>query len=293
MATLPYAVIDADRCFVAVLQASSFPDDPERFNVPFNAVLTLPALPIPDGSAEQWTADPGVQEGDYWQQFQDNRRVELWLADGTQYQRGTETEFGTYNGLGPIPDWLLTEQPEIEPPDPGPAPPSDNTILQGENYIGVIQTGDLQDTLPPQNNLLAAFSDPAPAKGRIVQITFMHTFVFPAASFTASGSNWISAPVTYVYSDDYGGLKDAEFSVSTPMLNGRTDFVALAPDTVDDVQASLALKVDVQPVEDITLACTVRLVGSARDDPWLLEGGVWNDAGAWNDTATWQDGESA
>ncbi len=53
-----------------------------------------------------------------WIYLEDNRSVDLYTLDGNTYTLDTDHEGQSYNGLGPIPDWLTKTKPEIEPKEP-------------------------------------------------------------------------------------------------------------------------------------------------------------------------------
>jgi hypothetical protein len=111
MTTKKYYQLDADNCFAFAGEAVAFTDDPERYNVPYDAVLIAPPS-VPAGSVAQW-------DGATWQIVEDHRRDTLYRAADVQpYRLGDDVGGDSYNGLGPIPAWLSQTPPVLPPPEP-------------------------------------------------------------------------------------------------------------------------------------------------------------------------------
>ncbi|WP_368647976.1 hypothetical protein [Castellaniella ginsengisoli] len=68
--------------------------------------------------------DPGTGS---WEVIEDHRKDKLWLAHGRPYVLDTDADGQTYDGLGPVPEWLHADEPPApewlhadEPPAPEP-----------------------------------------------------------------------------------------------------------------------------------------------------------------------------
>lgn len=100
-------------------QANELFLSPGSFNIPFGAV----ELPPPDagpGMVQRWA-------GDAWSEVEDNRGASLYLSGSSEaYVLGSVVEIGnesvSYDGGGPIPDWLART----------PSRQSDNDVPEAE-----------------------------------------------------------------------------------------------------------------------------------------------------------------
>ncbi|MHA3905123.1 DUF4376 domain-containing protein [Castellaniella sp. WN] len=87
-------------------------------------VLVAPPV-VPTGHVARWVTalhpvidtkaygDPGTGA---WEVIEDHRKAPLWIAHGKPYTLGDDHEGQTYDGLGPIPAWLHTEEPAAPEP---------------------------------------------------------------------------------------------------------------------------------------------------------------------------------
>lgn len=82
---------------------------------------------VPDGHVARWVTDLhpvtdmltyGTAGTGHWETVEDHREAELWLGHQQRYTLGEEHEGQTYDGLGPLPEWLHAD----EPPAPEPTP---------------------------------------------------------------------------------------------------------------------------------------------------------------------------
>ncbi|MDR2188761.1 MAG: hypothetical protein LBE62_12065 [Azonexus sp.] len=129
MSTKTYHQLDAYGCYVFSAEARAFPDDPENYNIPGDAITIAPPI-ASSGSVARWT-------GSAWEIVADHRRDTLYrIASGQTYSIGADAEGQSYNGLGPIPEWLS----ETPPP---PAPP---TLEQLQKQFTDLMQGHLDST---------------------------------------------------------------------------------------------------------------------------------------------------
>lgn len=86
-----------------------------------DVVITPPEAT--EGHIARWSSsvdrhDPTFGEGDTgsWEVIEDNRKVDLYIEHGQKYEIGSDHDGQSYDGLGPVPDWLSkTEPPAPEP----------------------------------------------------------------------------------------------------------------------------------------------------------------------------------
>src|SRR5690606_12787455 len=80
---------------------------------------------VPAGHVARWvtalhpvvdTKTYGDQGTGSWEVIEDHRKDELWIDHGKPYTLGEDADGQSYDGLGPLPAWLHTE----EPPEPEP-----------------------------------------------------------------------------------------------------------------------------------------------------------------------------
>ncbi|MDR2188947.1 MAG: hypothetical protein LBE62_13055 [Azonexus sp.] len=130
MQTKPCYQLDADGCYVFTAIARAFPDDPENYNIPGDAVLAAPPE-TPAGSVARWT-------GSAWEIIADHRRDTLYrVAGGQTYSIGADVQGQHYNGLGPIPAWLSETPPEL----PAPAPVIPAAITPRQARLALLSAG--------------------------------------------------------------------------------------------------------------------------------------------------------
>ena len=80
---------------------------------------------VPAGHVARWvtalhpvvdTKTYGDQGTGSWEVIEDHRKDKLWLAHGRPYVLDIDTDGQTYDGLGPLPAWLYTEEPPAPEP---------------------------------------------------------------------------------------------------------------------------------------------------------------------------------
>lgn len=89
-----------------------------------DVVVAPPAVPA--GHVARWTStvgrgaieygEPGTGE---WILLEDHRQDTLYTSDGP-YTIGSDHHGQTYDGLGPVPEWLTAEAPPAPEPEPAP-----------------------------------------------------------------------------------------------------------------------------------------------------------------------------
>ncbi|WP_368641781.1 hypothetical protein ABRZ08_13250 [Castellaniella ginsengisoli] len=93
---------------------------------------------VPAGHVARWvtalhpvvdTKTYGDQGTGSWEVIEDHRKDKLWLAHGRPYVLDTDADGQTYDGLGPVPEWLHADEP------PAPEP----TLAEAQNaQLGLI-----------------------------------------------------------------------------------------------------------------------------------------------------------
>lgn len=87
-------------------------------------VLVAPPA-VPAGHVARWfsalhpvadTQTYGDAGTGAWEVVEDHRKDTLWIERGKQYALGTDHQGQSYDGLGPIPGWLLADEPPAPPP---------------------------------------------------------------------------------------------------------------------------------------------------------------------------------
>jgi hypothetical protein len=80
---------------------------------------------VPAGHVARWVTalhpvintktygDPGTGS---WEVIEDHRKDKLWLGHGKPYTLGEDHEGQSYDGLGPVPEWLYAEEPPAPEP---------------------------------------------------------------------------------------------------------------------------------------------------------------------------------
>lgn len=75
---------------------------------------------VPAGHVARWVTalHPVIDTKSYgdsgtgaWEVIEDHRKDSLWLSHGQPYTLGEDREGQAYDGLGPVPAWLHTEEP--------------------------------------------------------------------------------------------------------------------------------------------------------------------------------------
>lgn len=165
---------------------------PEQNSVGWLQVTVAPPA-AQSGHVLQWQStrdqhsDPAWASEGEWVQVEDNRKTPLWSAWDAPYTVGAEVNGQTYDGLGPVPAWLYTTEPEI----PLATAQANQTALMYQGYqaavtlnvsfetaAGVTQT--YQADAGSQNTLLQAYTG------------------FEAAGAVPAGFYWVAADNTQV-----------------------------------------------------------------------------------------------
>ncbi len=110
MKTIPTWQTDLSGFLLYTALANELAMQPDHYNIPFGAYDNEPPE-APDGHVVRRIDDD-------WVIVEDHRSDTLYLVDtGVQYQIGTEVQMGvdllSYDGGGPIPDWLTVEPPAV------------------------------------------------------------------------------------------------------------------------------------------------------------------------------------
>lgn len=80
---------------------------------------------VPTGHVARWESSVDRNDAEYgepgsgrWVVIEDHRSGELYTTDGARYEMGSDVDGQTYDGLGPVPNWLTDTAPEPEPAPP-------------------------------------------------------------------------------------------------------------------------------------------------------------------------------
>lgn len=104
MNTIPVYQADANGFYLYESKASELALDPGNYNIPFGAVQSAPPKCIDGEVARLVNGEWGVVE--------DHRADTLYVvATGAKYTLGTAVDGQSYDGGGPVPEWLTDVEP--------------------------------------------------------------------------------------------------------------------------------------------------------------------------------------
>lgn len=114
-------------------------------------IKSLPPSEAEDGEVWIWKTnlcpivdlDFGEPTSGTWELKEDNRKVKLYLEDGSEYTIDNDHDGDSYNGIGDIPDWLSKERPDPEP-QPEPIP---HQVTRAQGKAALITAGLWQQVL--------------------------------------------------------------------------------------------------------------------------------------------------